>query len=78
MPLDALLQEARGMTDDTIMEVIHYMQFLKIAPMRKTSYTVTPTSKSGESIYRKPGLYKDQIKIAEGFDEALDDFKEYM
>ena len=77
MPIDALIQEAKGMTDDTLMEVIHYMQYLKIAPLRRNSYMVTPTSQN-RNVYRKPGLYKGQIKMAEGFDEPLEDFKEYM
>lgn len=78
MSIDALIQEARGMTDDTLMEVIHFMQYLKIAPLRKASFKVTPTDQNEKNIYRRPGLYKDQINIAEGFDDPLDDFKEYM
>ena len=30
MPIDLLLKEAKGMTDDSLMEVIHYMRYLKI------------------------------------------------
>ena len=78
MPIDVLLQEARGMTDDAIMEVIHYMQYLKIAPARKSAYAVMPIAESEKKIYRKPGLYKGKIKMAAGFDEPLDDFEEYM
>lgn len=78
MSIDALIQEARGMTDDTLMEVIHFMKYLKIAPLRKSSFKVVPTGQNEKSVYRRPGLYKDQIRIAEGFDDPLDDFKEYM
>ncbi len=77
MTIDALIQEAKGMTDDSLIEVIHFMQYLKIAPLRRSSYMTTSTDQNN-NVYRKPGLYKGQIKIAEGFDEPLDDFKEYM
>lgn len=59
------------------MEVIHFMQYLKIAHLRKDSYAVTLASQNKE-VYRKTGLYKGQIKMSEGFDDPLDDFKEYM
>ena len=75
MPLELLLQEAKGMTDDAIMEVIHYMQFLKIAPARSTFDSISSKEKTS---YRKPGLYKGQIIMADGFDDPLDEFKEYM
>ena len=78
MPIDAIIQEAKGMTDDTLMEVVHFMQYLKIASLKKSSFRFTPAGKTEAIVYRKPGLYKDQIKMAEGFDDPLDDFKEYM
>ncbi|MBR1707253.1 MAG: DUF2281 domain-containing protein [Clostridia bacterium] len=77
MLVDLLIQEARGMTDDTLMEVVHFMQYLKTASMRKASYLAAPASPTG-NVYREPGLYKGQIKIASGFDDPLDDFKEYL
>jgi hypothetical protein len=78
MPLDMLLQEAKGMTDDELMEVVHFMQFLKIAPAKSVAVFVSPMASQEKKIYREPGLYKDQIKITEGFDDPLDDFEEYM
>ena len=78
MPLDMLLQEAKGMTDDTLMEVVHFMQFLKIAPVKSAAVYASPMDSHEKKIYREPGLYKDQIRIAEGFDDPLDDFEEYM
>ena len=74
MPLEMLIQEAQGMSDEAIMEVIHFMQFLKIAPRAASAGSDT----SEKKIYRKPGLYKDQIVMLAGFDEPLDDFEEYM
>ena len=78
MPLEMLMQEAKGMTDESLMEVIHFMQFLKIAPMRTLSATITPVNDEKTTVYREPGLYKGQIKMAEEFDAPLDDFEEYM
>lgn len=75
MPLEMLImQEAKGMSDEELMEVLHYMQYLKIAP--KTA--VTSNNNKEKTIYRSPGLYKDQIILKAGFDEPLDDFEEYM
>ena len=78
MPLDMLLQEAKGMTDDALMEVVHFMQFIKTTPMKPVSVVVTSIDDHQEKVYREPGLYKDQIKMSEGFDDPLDDFEEYM
>ncbi len=78
MSIDVLLQEARGMTDDTLREVIHYMQFLKVAPSRTIEVSVTPIEENKEIVYRQPGLYKNQIKMSDDFDNPLDDFEEYM
>ena len=77
MPIDVLIQEAKGMTDDALMEVIHFMQYLKIAPVRKSYFGITPADQTKGTIYRVPGIYKNKIKIAEGFDNPFDDFK-YM
>lgn len=30
---------------------------------------------SEKKVYRKPGIYKGQIKMAKGFDDPLDDFE---
>lgn len=78
MPLELLMQEAAGMSDETLMEVVHFMQFLKTAPTRSAVYQVSPVGNKGNTIYRSPGLYKDQIRIVDGFDDPLDDFEEYM
>ena len=76
MPLEMLIQEAQGMSDEELLEVLHYMQFLKIAP--KSSVAVSLKEDEKKKIYRKPGLYKNQIVLLAGFDEPLDDFEEYM
>ena len=78
MLIDMLLQEAKGMTDDAILEVVRFIQFLKIAPVKNVSSFAAQAGNEGKKVYRKPGLYKEQIKIADGFDDPLDDFEENM
>ena len=78
MLFEMLMEEARGMTDDALMEVIHFIQFLKVAPTMTASVSMASKSSDEKIIYREPGLYKDQIQIADGFDDPLDEFEEYM
>ena len=72
MPLEMLIEEAKGLTDEALLEVVHFVQFLKVTP----SNMIT-TSSTEKKTYRKPGLYKDKIKVAEGFDDPLEEFEEY-
>ena len=37
MALELILKEAQGMSDEALMEVLHYMQFIKITAEEKTS-----------------------------------------
>ena len=78
MPLEMLMEEAKGMTDDALMEVIHYMQFLKTVPQNTVVVAVSQTINNQEKLYRKPGIYKNKIKILEEFDNIPDDFEEYI
>ena len=77
MALELIMKEARGMTDEALMEVVHYMRYLKIARAR-TEAPISDSAQDGGRIYRKPGYYHGVIKISEDFDAPLDDFKEYM
>lgn len=70
MALDLIVQEAEGMTDEALMEVLHYMQFIKI--------TMKPSAEPGKKKRRIGGIYHGQIRIAPDFDAPLDDFAEYM
>lgn len=56
------------LSDDMKKEVDEYVDFLK-------SKTVTRKKATGP---RKAGLAKGLIRMKEGFDDPLDDFKEYM
>ena len=72
MALDLILQEAKGMSDEELMEVLRYMRFIKIESIRNEE------TKQEKRKIRTGGIYHGKIRIAEDFDEPLDDFKEYM
>ena len=72
MALDLIVQEAEGMSDEALMEVLHYMQFIKITTIQK------PTAENKRKKRRTGGIYRGQIRIAPDFDAPLEDFAEYM
>lgn len=65
MPIDLLLEEAKGMKDEDIMQVVRFIRFLKYSDKKK---------------HRSAGYFKDSGKgwMADDFDEPLSDFQEYM
>ena len=75
MPLDLLVAEAEGMTDDAIMEVVRFMKFIKIEQRSSMSASLNNTKH-----LREAGYFKNTGKgwMADDFDEPLEDFKEYM
>jgi hypothetical protein len=64
-----LYTKISSLPDNLKMEVIDFVDFLKSKKM---------TSKSYAGKRRVFGYAKDSIKIKPGFDEPLEDFKEYM
>ena len=78
MALDMLINEAKGMSDDALMEVVHFMQFIKISPERKKESNASEIRANGKKVLRHAGLYLGKITIADDFNAPLDDFKEYM
>ena len=75
MALDLIVQEAEGMSDELLMEVLHFMKFIKIEQIvadSQKSFSAKRTKR------RTGGIYHGQIRIAEDFDAPLDDFREYM
>jgi hypothetical protein len=69
MALDLLLEEAQGMSEDSLMEVVRFMRFVK----QENNISAPQISADGKPVIRKPGLYKDQIFISDDFDAPLDD-----
>ena len=76
MPLDLLVAEAEGMTDDAIMEVVRFMKFIKIEQRSSSVYAPHKPEKR----LREAGYFKNTGKgwMTDDFDEPLDDFGEYM
>ena len=74
MALDLILQEAQGLSEESLMEVLRFMKFIKAEGM-KTADTKRETEHSTD---RKAGLYRGQIWMADDFDAPLSEFKEYM
>ena len=71
MALEMLIREAKGMSDDALIQVVHFMRFLKLESIRSRD-------ESSDVRLRKAGKRKGQIVMAEDFDAPLEDFKEYM
>ena len=78
MLIDVSMEEARGMPDDAIMDLVRHARSLK-ADRHAEAASAAPDAESGESgWYRKPGLFKGQISMSDDFDAPLDDFEDYM
>lgn len=78
MALDVLIQEAQGLTEESLMEVVRFMRFIKsehnlhIIPSEKAVSTEDKTR------IRQAGKYRGQFHISPDFDEPLEEFREYM
>ena len=78
MPLDLVIREAKGMSDEALMEVVNFMRFLKLESFRGMHPETGQDSDSIRRNRRTPGLRHGQIMISDDFDAPLDDFREYM
>ena len=75
MPMELLLEEAKDMSDEALMEVLHYMRFLKLETRREQEGSL---SQNQPRVLRKAGVYSGLGWMAEVFDAPLEDFREYM
>jgi hypothetical protein len=79
MPLELLLQqEAKGLTDEALREVIRYVRFIKIEAGILAKYSNSSLTSTGKRKIRSAGKYRGQGWMSDDFDAPLDDFKEYM
>ena len=78
MPIDIIMREAKGMSDEDLMDVANYMRIIKIVSVRTTGKGTSVVSGNGKPVLRKAGKRKGQIRMTEDFDAPLEDFKEYM
>ena len=75
MELEMLMDEAKDMSEDTLMQVVQYMRFLKWEKLQPQAPSLSQEKKA---VRRRPGLYQGLIQIADDFDAPLADMKEYM
>lgn len=73
MALDMIIQEAEGMSDEALMEVVRFMKFIKIEARDKLMSDIDNDKKK----IRHAGVYRGKGWMSDDFDEPLDDFKEY-
>ena len=78
MAIDLLLQEAKGLSDDTLMEVVRFIRFIKADSLKAADTSGEKNPEREQKTMRKAGLYKHQIWMSDDFDAPLDEFKEYM
>ena len=71
MALELILQEAQGLSEESLMEVLRFMRFIK-------AESENAESAKARTAVRKAGLYRGQIWIEDDFDAPLDDCKEYV
>lgn len=77
MALDLLLQEAQGLSEDALMQVVRFMRFMKTESSEKIAKTASGAANERKA-YRKAGAYKGRIWMADDFDAPLKEFGEYM
>ena len=68
MALDLLLEEAQGMSEASLMEVVRFMRFVKSENKKNSAESASPDVEGSSHVIRKPGLYKGQIKMADDFE----------
>ena len=78
MPLDLLIQETRGMSEEAIMEIVRFTRFMKLETMIVPFGEDGKKADNGKPILRQAGLLKGQIRLSDDFDAPLEDFREYM
>ena len=75
MALELILQEAQGLSEESLMEVLRFMKFIKA----ESAKAAAPDTAQGDAQKRrKAGQYQSQIWLADDFDAPLSEFKEYM
>jgi len=78
MALEMILQEAKGMTDESLMEVLNFMRYLKISSVKVRIDPMQQIASNGKRKIRSGGILKGRIKMTDSFDDPIDDFEEYM
>ena len=78
MEFELLIREAQGLSESSLMEVIRFMKFIKREEAEKTGQTPAQSCDDRSKWIRTPGGLNGKIVMAEGFDDPIDGFEEYM
>jgi Protein of unknown function (DUF2281) len=68
----AILENLEKLPESLKEDVLHYVESLVAQHSKTLAATEKPAKRGGF------GIWKGKIKIADGFDEPLEDFKDYM
>ena len=72
MALELLVEEAKGMSEESLMEVLRFMRFIKIENRHEHSLS------TDGPVVREAGKYRGQIVMSDDFNEPLEEFREYI
>ena len=79
MAYEWLMQEAQGLSEDELMEVVRFMKFIKTEALIESSQKQPLIQNSGRSHWiRIPGGLSGKIVMTEDFDDPIPGFEEYM
>ena len=78
MAYEQLMQEAQGMSEASLMEVVRFMRFIKSEGRTESAQRSTEQEKGGSMWIRKPGGLSGKVLMSKDFDAPLDEFREYM
>ena len=78
MAYELLIQEAQGMSEASLMEVVRFMRFIKSERRAESSHLSTEQEKDRSMWIRKPGGLNGKVRMSKDFDAPLDEFQEYM
>jgi len=73
MALDLLLKEAQDLSEDSLMEVVRFVRFIKLESQQSEEVS----SGTGHRRLRMAGKYRNQIWMSDDFDAPLREFEEY-
>lgn len=77
MALELLMQEARDLSEEALMEVVRFVRFIKVENSSSHNPGLEMNDVSAKKV-RTAGMYKGKIWMADDFDSPLEEFKEYM
>lgn len=78
MAYELLIQEAQGMSEVALMEVVRFMRFIKGERREEASKSAAEQTEDMSKWIRRPGGLSGRIVMSDDFDEPLEEFEEYM